>query len=114
MLGIGLALAASVAWGSADFLGGLITRRLPGLVVLVISQAAGLVVLAAIVVLRQVPAPHATFILPAALAGLCVAVGLTALYRALAVGVMSLVAPIAATSAVIPVAAGIALGERPG
>lgn len=113
MLGIILALTASIAWGGADFLGGLTTRRIPLLRVLTISQAAGLVALVVIVVARKVPLPQPASLEPAVLAGVCVTVGLTALYRALAVGVMSVVAPIAATSAVIPVVVGIGLGDRP-
>jgi hypothetical protein len=47
MLALGLALGASVAWGGSDFLAGLATRRLGVLGVLVLSQAFGLVALAA-------------------------------------------------------------------
>ena len=47
------------------------------------------------------------------IAGLAEAVGVAALYRGLAVGSMSIVAPVAATAPVVPVLAGIALGEPP-
>jgi drug/metabolite transporter (DMT)-like permease len=47
------------------------------------------------------------------LAGIAGAVGIAALYRGLAVGSMSIVAPITATGAVIPVAVGVSTGERP-
>jgi hypothetical protein len=49
VLAIALALGSSLAWGVSDFLGGLKSRSLPLLVVLLISQAAALIVLAAIV-----------------------------------------------------------------
>src|SRR5262245_43800411 len=49
----------------------------------------------------------------AVLAGLCGTVGLAALYRGLAVGDMSVVAPISATAAVVPVLVGVATGDRP-
>jgi hypothetical protein len=49
----------------------------------------------------------------AALAGAAGAVGLAALYRGLAVGSMSVVAPISATAAVVPVVFGVLTGERP-
>ncbi len=43
MLGVALALASSVAWGVSDFLGGLQTRRISALTVLLVSQPVGLV-----------------------------------------------------------------------
>ena len=48
------------------------------------------------------------------LAGVATAVGLVAFYRALAIGTMSVVAPIMASEVLIPVAAGLLRGERPG
>ena len=47
MLAVALALASSVVWGTADFLGGVFTRRLTLAPVLAVSQLAGLVLLAA-------------------------------------------------------------------
>lgn len=52
-------------------------------------------------------------LLYAALAGVAGTVGITALYRGLVVGAMSIVAPISAASGVVPVAVGLATGERP-
>ncbi len=40
-----LALASSLMWGTADFLGGLASRRLPALAVYGLSQAVGFLVL---------------------------------------------------------------------
>jgi len=108
-----LALAASLSWGVGDFLAGLSSRRLQLLTVLVVSQAAGLTSLALLVAVRGEGPPEARYLLYAALAGIAGAVGLAALYRGLAVGSMSVVAPISATAAVIPVAAGVITGERP-
>ena len=112
MLAAGLALAASLSWGIADFLAGVRSRRLPLLAVLVLVQSAGLVSIAAVVAVRAEPPPGAAHVVYAALAGVAGAVGLAALYRGLAVGAMGVVAPIAATGAVVPVVAGIATGER--
>jgi drug/metabolite transporter (DMT)-like permease len=109
-----LALGASVSWGVGDFLAGLRSRRLPLLTVLVVSQAAGLLSIALVVALRGAGPPAAHHLLYAALAGIAGAVGLAALYRGLAVGEMSVVAPISATAAVVPVAVGVLTGERPG
>jgi drug/metabolite transporter (DMT)-like permease len=108
-----LALAASLSWGVGDFLAGLSSRRLQLLTVLVVSQAAGLASLAVLVAVRGEGPPEARYLLYAALAGFAGAIGLAALYRGLAVGSMSIVAPISATAAVIPVVAGLATGERP-
>ena len=49
----------------------------------------------------------------AALAGSAGIVALGAFYRALAIGTMSVVAPISATAAAVPVLVGLAEGERP-
>jgi drug/metabolite transporter (DMT)-like permease len=108
-----LALAASLSWGVGDFLAGLSSRKLQLLTVLVVSQAAGLTALALLVAVRGEGPPEARYLLYAALAGIAGAVGLAALYRGLAVGSMSVVAPISATAAVIPVVAGLITGERP-
>jgi drug/metabolite transporter (DMT)-like permease len=108
-----LALAASLSWGLGDFLAGLRTRRLPVVTVLVVSQAAGLTSIALVVALRGAGPPEARHLGYAALAGAAGAVGLAALYRGLAVGPMSIVAPISATAAVVPVVFGVLSGERP-
>ena len=113
MAAISLALAASLAWGIADFYGGLKSRQLALLTVLAVSQTAGLAVVAAAVAVRGEGPPDGGFSVWAALGGIAGALGLAAFYRGLVVGVMSIVAPISATAAVIPVAVGVAAGERP-
>jgi len=114
VLAIGLALASSLVYGVSDFLGGSKSRSVPLLTVLLVSQTTALALLAAIVVVRGEGPPGGEFLLYAVLAGLSEAVGVAALYRGLAVGVMSIVAPVAATAPVVPVVAAIALGESPG
>jgi drug/metabolite transporter (DMT)-like permease len=111
---IALALGSSLVYGVSDFLGGLKSRSLPLLSVLLVSQGSALVVLATIVVAAGEAPPSGSFLLYAAIAGLAEAVGIAAFYRGLAVGVMSIVSPIAATAPVVPVVAAIALGEAPG
>jgi drug/metabolite transporter (DMT)-like permease len=108
-----LALAASLSWGLGDFLAGLRTRRLPVVAVLVVSQAAGLTTIVLVVALRGVGPPDSRYLLFGSLAGIAGAVGLAALYRGLAVGPMSIVAPISGTAVVVPVVAGVVTGERP-
>jgi drug/metabolite transporter (DMT)-like permease len=108
---IALALGASFVYGLSDFLGGLKSRSLPQLSVLLISQGGALVVLVAVAAASGAGPPDGRYVLYAVLAGLAEAVGIAALYRGLAVGSMSVVAPIAATAPVVPVVAGLALGE---
>ncbi|HSL09771.1 MAG TPA: DMT family transporter [Actinomycetota bacterium] len=109
-----LALIAGLSWGSADFVGGLMTRRFAPATVLVVGQAAGLLFTAGLVVALGEPPPEARFLVYGGLGGLAGAIGLASLYKGLAVGRMSIVAPIAALSGVVPVIAGFAQGERPG
>lgn len=115
MLAIVLALASSASWGLADFTAGLKSRRLAVVTVLAVSSAISLPLVALVVAVRGAPAPPpGDFVLPAVLAAVSGTVGIAAFYRALAVGTMSVVAPISATGAVVPVTVGVALGERPG
>ncbi len=113
MLGVLLALSSSFMWGLADYLGGLQTRSRQVLSVVLISQAAGFVVIAAIVVLRGVGWPGAQAMLPAAVAGVMGALCIVTFYLALSYGPVSIVAPVLASSACIPVVYGLARGERP-
>ncbi len=113
MLALGLALGASMCWGVSDFLGGLQSRRLPLLAVLLVSQVVSLAGLVIVLGVRAVPPADLVKLLPAAAAGIAGVAGLAAFYRALAIGTMSIVAPIAATGVCIPVIVGIAGGERP-
>ena len=113
MFALTLAFSASVAWGSADFLAGLGCRRLALLTVLLVSQAIGLALLIPVMVASAEPMPAGHFVLMGVVAGAFNAGALAAFYRGLAGGTMSIVAPIAATDAVIPVAYGLVTGERP-
>jgi drug/metabolite transporter (DMT)-like permease len=97
----------------SDFLGGLKSRTVPLLAVLLISQGTALILLSLVVASVGEGPPGGEFLLYAALAGLAETVGVAALYRGLASGVMSIVAPVAATAPVVPVVVGIALGELP-
>jgi drug/metabolite transporter (DMT)-like permease len=112
MAAIVLALGASLTWGVSDFFGPLKGRTLGALRVLVYVQLGGLAAIALIVAVRgRGPAADGAFLaIPAALCG---TLGLYAYYRGMAVGAMSVVAPIAGVSAVIPVIVGIASGDRP-
>jgi drug/metabolite transporter (DMT)-like permease len=112
MAAIALALGASLTWGFADFFGPLKGRTLGALRVLVYVQLGGLAAIAVIVAVRgRGPADWAALLaIPAAVSG---TLGLYAYYRGMAVGAMSVVAPIAGMSAVVPVIVGIVSGDRP-
>jgi drug/metabolite transporter (DMT)-like permease len=112
MRAIALALGASLTWGVADFFGPLKGRRYGVLRVLFYVQLGGLAVIALVVAVRgEGPADSAALIaIPAAFSG---TLGLYAYYRGMAVGAMSIVAPIAGISAVVPVTVGIISGDRP-
>jgi drug/metabolite transporter (DMT)-like permease len=108
-----LAFASSVAWGAGDFLGGLKSRRLPVLNVLVAAQLTGFVLIGAYVAIRGEGPPGGDLALWGPVSGVAGAIGLAAFSRALAVGNMGVVAPISATAAVVPLAVGVAGGDRP-
>ena len=97
----------------ADFLGGLMARRIAVLAVVVISQTAGLAVILIAVAVAGEPAPDAGFVPYAAVAGLAGVSGLVAFYRGLAIGKMSVVAPISSMAVLVPVVVGVATGDRP-
>ena len=103
-----LALAASLSWGFGDFLGGVKARVLPSLTVLAASQPFGLAALGIVVAARGtgIPGDEVAW---AALAALFGTVGLFAFYRAMAAGAISVVTPIAAVAAGIPVIWGVAV-----
>jgi len=109
-----LALASAVLWGGSDFLGGLASRRATAQAVVFGSQASGLVVL-----FLLLPwfggSPSAADLWLGAAAGAAGGAGLVIFYRAMAAGVMSVVAPTTGVcAAAVPVLTGLALGERIG
>jgi uncharacterized membrane protein len=107
-----LALAASALWGTSDFGGGLISRKLHPSAAVLISQALALAGLLVLLPFFRVPAGG--YMLTAAAAGIVATLSLAAFYRAMADAPMSLVAPITAAGTVIPVLAGFVRGERLG
>ncbi|MGH9457232.1 MAG: EamA family transporter [Thermoanaerobaculia bacterium] len=109
-----LALASAAVYGSADFLGGMASRRTTALRVVAISQGIGLVVVLGTIPLFGPARVMASDLGWGAAAGVCGALGVLFLYRALAIGTMSVVAPLTAVfAAVVPVIVGVLRGERP-
>jgi len=107
-----LALGSSVAWGTADFFGGLLSTRRPPIAVVGWSQGLAFLVISAVVVVQGDVSWQGwpAWALAAGLSGM---VGLVSFYTALSTGTMGVVAPIAALGVVVPVALGVASGEQP-
>ena len=109
-----LALLAAVFYGAADFLGGITTRRATMIGAVLVTQGAGLAVL--LLVTPLLPDAHLTRtdVIFGALGGITGSVGVGLLYLALAIGPMSVVAPVTAVcAAIVPLGVGLVLGERP-
>lgn len=107
-----LAILSSLSWGTADFLGGFATRRLPSIVVVAVSQAIGLLtMLIVMVAVRgwEHPTGYAGWAVLASLSG---ASGLIVFYKALATGAMGVVSPISGLAGLVPLVAGLLEGER--
>jgi drug/metabolite transporter (DMT)-like permease len=113
MLAALLALAASVSWGTSDFLAGLQSRRYSAWAVAAVSQPAAMLVALLVVVVRLVGPPSLASLAAPLLAGAVAAAASLAEYQALRISSMTLVAPIVAGSAVVPFVAGLARGDRP-
>ena len=112
-MSIVLAALSSLLWGTGDFIGGSVARRAHVLAVTLGSQAAGfgLLIVVVLVTGSDVSAGGVAF---GAAAGLVGAFALAVFYRALALGVMSLVAPLSATGAIVPVVVALARGDEVG
>jgi drug/metabolite transporter (DMT)-like permease len=109
-----LALATSLLWGLADFGGGLLTRRTPALTVVVASQTVAVVVLGVIVVATGGFSETGPRLWYAVAAGAVGPVAMLCFYKALALGPMGVVSPLASLGVAVPVGVGLLLGERPG
>ncbi|HET9442158.1 MAG TPA: hypothetical protein VFO65_02475, partial [Acidimicrobiales bacterium] len=95
-----LGLAVALSYGAADFFGGLATKRTAVWAVVVLSQMCGLPLLAVLVLVAGGEPTGRALALGAA-AGAFGAIGLACLYRGLALGRMSVVAPITAVGAAV-------------
>jgi drug/metabolite transporter (DMT)-like permease len=108
-----LALLSSLLWGTADFFGGVFTRRMQAVVVVLVSQAIALALIlptAWLVGAFSDPTGYVGWGIGAGIAG---PIALVSFYVALSIGTMGVVSPIAATGIVVPVAWGLAQGDRP-
>ena len=114
-LAIILGLTVAGLYGASDFAGGVATKRVPAIWVLVVSQTVGLGLGLLAVGLDPNADPTTGALVRGAVAGVAGVVGLWLLYTALAGGTMGVVAPVTGvTSALVPVGWGLTQGERPG
>ena len=111
MAAVILALLSSLCWGTADYAGGVVSRRVSVATVVLLSQASGAVVLVVVCLVAREPFPHYFWL--GMTAGVSGVVGLLLFYKGLAVGKMSLVAPVAGSGAVVPVAYSLMTGQVP-
>lgn len=110
-----LGLGAAAVWGAGDFGGGLASRRTPVYGVVIVSQFTGGLLALGLALATGGSIPAGRDLLICAIAGVLGALGITMLYRGLALGRMGVVAPITGVlAAVIPVIAGFATEGVPG
>lgn len=113
-MAIVLGLAAALTYGAGDFVGGLVTRRAPLFSVVLLSQVAGTSLLLAALPFFVDSGPTASALAWGGASGAAGATGVLFLYKGLAAGRMSVVAPITSVeAAVVPVLWGLGTGERP-
>ena len=98
--GVLFGLASALSFGIGDFAGGLASRRASGLAVAALGQLVGTVLLAAFVLVARPGLPDSGSLAIGAAAGLSGAVGVAALYVAMAAGAMGLVASVSGAGAV--------------
>ena len=114
MMGIGLALAAAISWGSGDFCGGFASRKINQFQVLLLTTSSSLLLLILLSLLGKESFPSAKDIMIAVCAGMSGAVGLAALYKGLSLGNSALVAPVAGViGAIIPTLIGLVIEGLP-
>lgn len=108
------ALATSLLWGLADFGGGLLTRRIPALTVVVVSQLLAVLVLGTVVLTTGAWSEAGPQLWYAVGAGVVGPAAMLAFYKALALGPMGVVSPLGSLGVVVPVSVGLLVGDRPG
>ena len=113
MLGIALALASSLAWGVTDFLGGLQSRRMSALAVLLVTQPLGLLLALLTALTLGGGLPERSDMLVGVLAGVILVTALAAFYRGMAIGPVGIVAVLASLGAVVSLVGGLVQGDDP-
>ena len=113
MLAATLALLASFSWGTADFLAGIESRRTTAWTAALAGQTVACLTLLAMLAIMAPARPSPALIAPAVAGGAVGAAGVLLQYRAFTLLDLSVVSPIIAGAALVPVLWGVAIGERP-
>jgi drug/metabolite transporter (DMT)-like permease len=113
-MGVLFGLLAAATYGVADFLGGEASRRFDAFSVVLMSQLIGAAPLVIAIPLLAEGSPTVEALGWGAAAGVAGGIGVLCLYKGLAIGRMSVVAPITGVvAAAIPAIVGIVTGDRP-
>ena len=108
-----LALLSSLTWGSADYLGGMLTKRRPAIAVVGGSQPFGLVLALTCALLTGNWMFTSEILIDGITAGISGLAGLICFYMALSSGRMGIVSPISSLGVMLPLFIGLAQGEKP-
>jgi drug/metabolite transporter (DMT)-like permease len=113
-MAIALAFVSAVLYGVSDYVGGRASRRSPATAVALMAELVVFGLCVVIVPLIESDGPTSRAIWWGFAAGVTTSIGVVGLYVALARGNMTVVAPVTGlVAAIVPVAVGIASGERP-
>jgi drug/metabolite transporter (DMT)-like permease len=101
---VALSLASAAIWGTSDFVGGIVARRLPSSAVVTLSHSLSLALLVSLALMHASAWPDTRSAVYGALAGVACGTGVMVLYKALALGGMGLTAAVSGVlAAVLPV-----------
>ncbi len=114
MVGALLALLASALLGVSDFLGGVISRRVALITVLLLSQVVATLAILPRMLWESPLDNGGPALIWGIIGGVATAVAVSSLFKALAIGTMGVVAPITSLSVLVPVVVGLLGGDRLG
>ena len=113
MTAVLLGLVTAMFFGVASYLGPVLSRSNTPSAVLAVGQAVAVAAAAVLLLAEDVPSPAARTLVLGLLAGIANGVALTAMFEAARFLPISVMAPIGATGAGVPVVIALTLGERP-
>ncbi len=113
MTAVLLALLTAASYGVANYLGPILARSHPLAGILVVGQVVGVLGAGVLFAVDGFGHPGRTGVLLGIAAGMLNGVAIASFFRAASTGAISIVAPIGSTGAIVPVAVGIATGDRP-